>query len=201
MGNLILTLGVRLMDILAMGKSDKQLSDRQLRFVQLMAAPNGLTTHKAAEEAGFPNGVYGYQLLRKQYIADAIAAAKKEFKAQAISEGLKPLRVLTEEQRIAYIDPIEFFDPETHRPRHMEELSEDARRAIKSFKVRVYPDGSTEYSYKLWNKGASIERLSRHLGLYERDNQQKAKPVLLQVNIGSTLKDKPDPIPVGPDSG
>ena len=31
-----------------------------------------------------------------------------------------------------------------------------------------------KYKYKFWDKGKSLERISKHLGLYEKDNLQKA---------------------------
>ena len=40
----------------------------------------------------------------------------------------------------------------------------------------VGKDGKQQYKYKyrFWDKGKSLERISKHLGLYEKDNLQKA---------------------------
>jgi hypothetical protein len=36
---------------------------------------------------------------------------------------------------------------------------------------------------KLWDKNAALEKLMKHLGLYETDNRQKAPNIAIQVQI------------------
>ena len=54
------------------------------------------------------------------------------------------------------------------------ELDDDTARAIASVKIK--PDGEIEY--KFWDKNAAIEKAMKHLGQYERDNQQKTDPLV-----------------------
>jgi len=111
-------------------------------------------------------------------------------------------RVLKEESYLSFVDTGElydkngFFKPIPDLPAHI-------RRAISSFKATelyalakpcphcgkhppVGPRGGKrsvrlyKYEYKFWDKGKSLERISRYLGLYEKDNQQKAL-ALLQI--------------------
>ena len=54
------------------------------------------------------------------------------------------------------------------------ELDDDTACAIASVKIK--PDGEIEY--KFWDKNAAIEKAMKHLGQYERDNQQKTDPLV-----------------------
>lgn len=131
-------------------------------------------------------------------------------------------RVLREERAIAYIDPAKLFDLETGTFIPPYELPEEVRRAIASFKAtelwklsqdcphcgkypyergngngkkksRKLPQKLYRFEYKFWDKGKSIERLSKHLGLYEKDNLQKALRseliALLFVGLPAKLRD------------
>ena len=71
------------------------------------------------------------------------------------------------------------------------ELPDDVAAAISSIKVirrtiyrdkEIPPDVEVTYQYTFWDKGRASERLSRHLGLYEKDNLQKpiSRP---QINL------------------
>lgn len=83
-------------------------------------------------------------------------------------------RILQEEKRISYLDPAELFKLEkkewTLIP--VPELPEDIRRAIASFEVKELTSGVRKgfkllrYKYKFNDKGKSLERTSRHLGMY-----------------------------------
>jgi len=61
----------------------------------------------------------------------------------------------------------------------LKDLPDHMARAIVSLKVIKTqslkdPDiVRTEYRYKFADKGKALERLSRYLGMYEKDNQQK----------------------------
>lgn len=50
------------------------------------------------------------------------------------------------------------------------ELDPDIRAAVSSFKI----DEFGRIEYKLWDKNAALEKLAKHLGLYERDHEQQA---------------------------
>lgn len=81
-------------------------------------------------------------------------------------------RVLDEETCLAFYDPKDFTGPNGEMlPIH--QIPERLRRAI----VRIIPRLVGEkmvYEYVLADKGRSLERISKHLGMYEQDNLQKA---------------------------
>ena len=96
--------------------------------------------------------------------------------------GLHPGRILREEARLAFYDPRDLVHPVTGEILPLKDLPEHISRAIVSMKVIQTqslkdPDiVRTEYRYKFADKGKALERLSKYLGLYEKDNQQKPAP-------------------------
>jgi len=95
-------------------------------------------------------------------------------------------RVLEEEKCIAYFDISQMFELKEWTLIHPKNLPEHVRRAIKSIEIkelRVLKGEPQRYKfkYKFWNKDGSLERVSKHLGLYERDNAQKA--AVIQINM------------------
>jgi len=93
--------------------------------------------------------------------------------------GLSTGRILREEARLAFYDPRDLIDPKTGEILTLKDLPEHIARAIVS--VRIIQTQSlrdsdlirTEYRYKFADKGKALKRLSKHLGLYEKDNMQK----------------------------
>lgn len=94
-------------------------------------------------------------------------------KARAITEA-----VLQEEMRLAFSD-VRLI------PGCPDGIPDEIAYAIQSFEIdeRVIKSLSDESDkvlvarktkFTLWPKGAALERLSRHLGLYEQDNKQKS---------------------------
>jgi hypothetical protein len=87
---------------------------------------------------------------------------------------------LREEGRLAFHDIGGLFDGPTPIP--PSELPENVRRALKAVQIkerviRTRKNGDEvidrTYNYVLLDKGKALERLSKYLGLYERDNEQK----------------------------
>jgi phage terminase small subunit len=109
-------------------------------------------------------------------------------------------RIMLEEVCIAYSDLKDLFDEDGNTlPPH--ELPERIRRAIRSIEIKELPkkrqsDPTTyEYKYKLWDKGKALERISKHLGLYERDNIQKAAKIFIMRpddDDAPQIEDKPE---------
>jgi hypothetical protein len=106
------------------------------------------------------------------------------------SELLIP-KILAEEERLAFSDVRNLFRShnggwELVPPN---ELPDDIARSISSIRVvqRIIPRGDREpvveytYRYDFWDKGRALERLSKHLGLYKEDNDQKKLPP--QINM------------------
>lgn len=87
-------------------------------------------------------------------------------------------RTVKEAACISYSDPGELFDAEGKMiPIH--KLPRHVRAAIASWEF----DKDTGHisKIKLWDKNSGIERLFKHLGLFERDNGQKGDSIKVQV--------------------
>lgn len=59
------------------------------------------------------------------------------------------------------------------------ELDAKTRAAVASFKIDEY--GRIEY--KFWDKNAALEKLFKHKGLYQADNEQKPPPLVGLVRL------------------
>lgn len=88
--------------------------------------------------------------------------------------------VLRELSRLSFFDPRKFFnDDGTLKP--LSELDDDTAAALAGMEVVEEYTGRGESrklsgytkKYKLPDKGANLERLARHLGLFEKDNRQR----------------------------
>lgn len=85
-------------------------------------------------------------------------------------------RVLQEAARLAFADIRQLYRPDgSLKPIH--ELDDDMAAAITGVDVQVSSEGVATHKYKLADKNAAIERLFKHLGMYERDNSQKVDPL------------------------
>ena len=106
-------------------------------------------------------------------------------KAEATKE-----RVLREDCCIAYSDIGNIFKNDRIVP--PAELPESMRRAISSVKIHKRIIGNGEncviehtFEYRLWDKGRALERISKHLGLYEKDNRQKYDSAMLTTILSA----------------
>lgn len=93
-------------------------------------------------------------------------------------------RVLLEASRIALFDPRKLFrDDGTPKP--IAELDDDTAAALAGLDVHEEFEGSGEdrvfvgytKKYKVADKNAALEKLFKHHGLYEKDNEQKTDPL------------------------
>lgn len=155
----------------------KRLTPKQKRFVEEYLVD--LNATRAAKTSGYAEKTayrIGFENLRKPQIQAAVQRRQAELseKTQITQE-----RVLEEEAAIAFSNITDLFDEdgniiETHK------LPEPIRYALSSIEVKDLPDGSRKYKFRLWDKGRALERISKYLGMYERDNRQK-RPTLEEV--------------------
>lgn len=130
-------------------------------------------------------------------------------------------RVLFENARLGFADLRRAFDPVTGELKKPSEWDDDMAAAISSVKVRkLFGDGKdgvgeigTVTEIKLWDKGAALDRLMKHLGGYEKDNEQKGglldgvdrnkvRAIVEAIDaIGSKRLGKPAPRALGVASG
>jgi phage terminase small subunit len=141
--------------------ADEWLKCRHITKAYRFAYPNCKTDYAASTN--------GTKLLKNAEIKAYIDKKLDEISRKA---GLTVQRVLEEEARLSLSDMREIFDGETAiKP---SDLPEDIARAIKGFKVKerkvLHPDGDTEiittYEYSFWDKGASLQRVEKYLGMH-----------------------------------
>lgn len=92
----------------------------------------------------------------------AIQAAMDQ---RAAKLSLSAERVLLEVMRIAFVDPVDFFD-ENGDMKKMHEIPEDARRAISAMDIESTKLG-TKKTIKTTDKLKALELLGRHLKLFK----------------------------------
>jgi len=88
-------------------------------------------------------------------------------------------RTLKEESFIAFADIRRAFkDGVLLMP---EKMPEELRRAISAYEIIRQADGSIKYKVRFWDKGRALERISKHLGLYEKENAQQNQVTIREV--------------------
>lgn len=86
---------------------------------------------------------------------------------------LKGADVLREIKRLAHSNIASLWDAENSRLKLPHELDADTRAAVASFEI----DPNKGVKYRFWSKTDALEKAMKHLGLYERDNNQQANPL------------------------
>lgn len=114
------------------------------------------------------------------------------FLRQAYEEGIQraadkaevtQARILREDGHIAFSDIADIFDDKGSL-RSPKDIPPAVRRSISSIRVIEKWDPTakkmaTTYEYKFWDKGKAVERLAKHLGMFEKDNMQRLDSGLL----------------------
>lgn len=107
-----------------------------------------------------------------------ISARVAELRARASEKAcISEARVLEEAARIGLFDPSDMFDVDGKLlPIH--KISPKARAAIASIEVEEIRTDGEEITVrvkkvKLWDKNSAIEKLMKHMGMFEKDNSQK----------------------------
>lgn len=122
--------------------------------------------------------VQGSRLLSNVKVA---AAIKVERDKQATKTGLTAERIIKEALRLATFDVRKLVDNEGNPiPVHL--LDDDTAAAIAGLDIQEMKFGETGAvavvkKYKIADKNSAIERLFKHLGLFEKDNEQKIDPI------------------------
>lgn len=144
-----------------------KLTPKQQKFCEQYLID--LNATQAAIRAGYSKNSarrIATENLSKPYIKQVIE--KAQLKASDKAE-ISQQRVLREESRLAFADLRQIFDKNgTIIP--ITELPEDVARSIIGLEVIEQPGEKTIYKYKFSDKGKALERISRHLGMYQ-DNK------------------------------
>lgn len=154
-----------------------KLTDRQLLFCQAYAVDPNAT--KAAIEAGYAEASaeqQGSKLLKKpqvaKWLADDKAARAEEFKLE-VNDVLRELHAL------ATADIGDLFDAKGQL-KDVKKLPPKLRKAIASIETTTVAgddDGPAQLvtKVKFWDKGAALEKLGRHLGLFPTKVEHSGK--------------------------
>lgn len=140
------------------------------------------------------------KLARRPYIRTTVSAMQQA-KTEAVI--VERVRTLKEIARLALFDPrgvVHMDGPNKGRFKTLDELDEQTAAGVASFKFGQ--DGSIEYRFH--NKVAALEQAAKHLGLFERDNDQKKDPLTsllagLAGNVIGVAKDDGPAIAIADD--
>lgn len=148
----------------------KELTEKQKRFAEEYVVD--LNATQAAIRAGYSArtaGAVAHKLLKKAEIQALIQELQQ---ARSGRTGITQDRTLTEIARIALFDPagVLSFEGDTITVRAASEITEDARRAIKSIRIRKTIDGAGNevevMDITFHDKTRNLELLGRHLGMF-----------------------------------
>lgn len=168
------------------------LNARQERFVAEYLVD--LNATQAAIRAGYSPKTaseQSFDLLRKPQIAQAIAEKRQNHQQNT---GITAERVLKEIAGLAFFDVRKLVNADGS-PKSITDLDDETARAIQGIELQTVKDGENDFAlvrkYKIADKNAALEKLMKHLGLFEKDNSQnnpaEAMAKLLDMVNGSKL--------------
>lgn len=140
-----------------------------------------LNASLSAEYAGFSIETarqQGWQILQREDVQEYLDKKRVEL---SLKTGITAEKVLREVARIAFSDIRDYYK-EDNNLIPITDLDDDAAAALSSVKSleETIPGTSIvvgiNKEIRLYNKLDGLEKLARHLGLYEKDNDQ-SKPI------------------------
>ena len=131
-------------------------------------------------------GVSASKLLNSANIQAEIARLQLEL---AESSGITPARVIAEIAKLAFATMKDFTDADNDI-RKLHDVDADAVAAVTSFTTtttETYDKAGNRSEKKqvklgLANKAEALEKLAKHLGLYNLDNEQKVKVIKVSLS-------------------
>lgn len=159
-------------------KTVQKLNEKQIRFCQEYVID--LNATQAAIRAGYSSKTaysQGQRLLKHveaKQVIDKLRAKKNE-KLEITAE-----RVLAELAKIGFADTGEFING-NNQVKEIKFLDKEKTAAIESVSTVISPDGRIQTKIKLHDKVAALEKLGRHLGIFEKDNSQKRDVIKVTV--------------------
>ncbi len=170
------------------GTSKAAAANRKMLFVEAYIA-NGGNGLQAAVSAGYSQkgaGVTASRLLKDANVSREIANRSREIANKyALTADLAARSIVQE----LTFDPAKLYDAAGNL-KPITELDEDTRMALTAIEFEQV--GSTDapiYVRKVrWgNRSAARDHLMKHLGMFEKDNAQKAQ-VMLNLNLAGIPK-------------
>jgi phage terminase small subunit len=137
---------------------------------------------EAARRAGFEAKnarAHACRLVARADISEALAVA---LEARIKGAEIRSEWVLRELANIARSDLLDLVD-EKGSLKSLKDIPEHARRTISKFKVTEYPDGRVVQEIGLWDKIAALDKLGRHLKLFEGGEAKGGDMVINFLNV------------------
>jgi len=146
-----------------------------------------LNAAKSARRAGYSEDSaksIGYELLGNPEISDKIATLMAE---RANKCQIKAERVLEEYAKIAFSDIRELYAVDNNLL-DVRQMDDNTAAAVMSVEVDEIRAGELTIGYtkkvKLYNKLSALQDLGKHLGVFEKDNEQRKD--VIQINVDNT---------------
>lgn len=157
-----------------------ELTDKEARFVEEYLID--LNATQAAIRAGYSKDAarnIAYETLSRERVKTAVEAAMAE---RSKRTGVTADRVIRELARIAFANMRDFADwgPGGVFLKESATLAHDEGACVQELSESRSEKGSN-VRFKLYDKRPALEMLARHLGLFEKDNDQKAINVIEQA--------------------
>ena len=184
-------------------RNDEGLTDKQQEFADLYRGdPDCLGNATACYASMHPRAgrrtceVEGHKLLRNPEISAYLERKRREAEQRA---DVSQADVLREFARLGFSRISGVFD-EHGGLKSPDRLPVDVDASISSIEVVTRlgstkdEDGNREVEYvnkiRLWDKNSALDKLARHLGMYDADNRQQGDPMsrLLEMIDGKTRK-------------
>lgn len=157
------------------------LTAKQKRFCdEYLIDMNGT---QAAIRAGYSEKTaneQAAQLLAKLSVSEYISERREKLSKKL---EITQERVLEELARIGFSNIKDFVNG-GNNVLELKHIEEAKTAAVAAVKTRLGDDGSVNTEIKLHDKVSALEKLARHLGLFEKDNsQQRPEALSLKVEI------------------
>lgn len=157
-------------------KPKRKLTWRQEKFKNNLL--EGMSQKDAFIKAGYKNRgqaaiVDACRLAKNPLI---VAALKKSQRAATYRAEISTQRILEEEKCVAFSNVTDIFKKKEGvlvRPDQLPKATQRAIAGLEIIETNIKGVKTTRYKYKFWDKGRSLERLGKHVGLFEKDNAQQ----------------------------
>lgn len=155
-----------------------------------------LNATAAAKRAGYSEDTahsIGWENLRKPEIQERLTQLRKQLDND--NDGLAQ-KVIDELKKIGFSNIQDFLET-GNTIKDLSEVDREKVAAVASVKksVTTFGDGEgnegekTTVEFKMWDKIAALEKMGRHLGIFEKDNQQKSQVINVNVTDDSDEND------------
>lgn len=165
------------------GKIDKlKLNLRQKLFCHhYLTDFNATNAIKKAGYSAKTASEAGCLMLKNPKVKSYIDSIKEELTDKA---DVKTLDVINEYKKVAFSN-LQDYLKDGNTISDLSKLPRGIVAAVDTIQCKVGKDGTEEIKIKLHNKLTALDALSRHLGIFERDNLQAAQKQLVVIDYGN----------------